>query len=258
MSDLISRDFKGIWISRDIWLSKELSLHAKCLWAEIDSLFNKDQGGCYASDEYLEEFLNVKRSRLHEIFKELTDKGYLEKVSFDGRRVIRKAIMPDFDRGQQVSGIPDSRVPENRTPNIRDSGSLTYIENKEKIKEQQQQQQGFVVVPQESGDFVKSDLYFACEKLKKDWSSEEMESAFKIYKLAKSPISEPLKYIEGIINKKRLLNTNKEKTCQKNEKPQLKSSSVIGKQPSLESDTGERPLAKLVSQLQMKQKSSNS
>ena len=36
-----TRDFKGIWIPKDIWLSKELSLMEKVLFVEIHSLDNE-------------------------------------------------------------------------------------------------------------------------------------------------------------------------------------------------------------------------
>ena len=41
-----SRDFKGIWIPKDIWKSDQLSTMEKVLFVEIHSLDNKD--GCYA------------------------------------------------------------------------------------------------------------------------------------------------------------------------------------------------------------------
>ena len=42
-----ARDFKGIWIPKEIWLSEQLSLMEKVLFVEIHSLDNED--GCYAS-----------------------------------------------------------------------------------------------------------------------------------------------------------------------------------------------------------------
>lgn len=133
-NSLVSRDFKGIWIPREIWLDSSLSLMAKCLWAEIDSLYNEDKGGCFASDEYLCEFMGIKRSRLYEVMKELTDLGLLIKVNYDGRQIIRKAVLPKEERtagvrksGHIKSGKPDSPRPEKRIP--------TTIYNKEDNKE---------------------------------------------------------------------------------------------------------------------------
>jgi len=127
----LSRDFKGIWIPREIWLHPDLSIQAKALWAEIDSLFDEERGGCYASDEYLERFLGVKVSRLHEVMKELKDAGFLEKVSFNGRNRIMKALSPKDavkkeDAGKQGSGKPEGSLPENRKPEFQETGTLPY------------------------------------------------------------------------------------------------------------------------------------
>jgi hypothetical protein len=40
-----NRKFKGVWIPKDLWLDKDLSMHEKCLLIEIDSLDN-DEKGC--------------------------------------------------------------------------------------------------------------------------------------------------------------------------------------------------------------------
>jgi hypothetical protein len=36
-----NRDFKGIWIPKEIWLSKDLTLQEKVFYVEIDSLDNE-------------------------------------------------------------------------------------------------------------------------------------------------------------------------------------------------------------------------
>ncbi len=136
MTESLLRNFTHITIPAEIWLRKDISLQAKCLWAELRSLHDKNKGGCYASDEYLEEFMGLKRSRLHEVFKELKDAGLME-ATFNGRQSIRRAIVPEveYQTGQQLSGKPDSRNPENRTSAFRKTGHLSYIENKEENKD---------------------------------------------------------------------------------------------------------------------------
>ena len=47
-----NRDFKGVWIPKEIWLNTDLSIIEKVLLVEIDSLDNSDRG-CFASNEYL-------------------------------------------------------------------------------------------------------------------------------------------------------------------------------------------------------------
>lgn len=135
----LSRDFKGLWIPREIWLHPDLSLHAKCLWAEIYSLHDRNKGGCWASDDYLCNFLSLKTSRLYEIMKELKDLNLLEKVGFNGRTRFLKALVPPTnygDGGKQLSGKPEPTLPENRNPDMRNPGITpiyrTKSENKDK------------------------------------------------------------------------------------------------------------------------------
>src|SRR5437764_15346075 len=79
----VSRDFKGIWIPKELWLSRELTPIQKCLLAEIDSL---DCGeGCYAKNKYLAEMFNTTPPRMANLISELRKKGFIEDISFDGR-----------------------------------------------------------------------------------------------------------------------------------------------------------------------------
>jgi 6-pyruvoyl-tetrahydropterin synthase len=137
MSDNLLRNFTHITIPAEIWLRQDISLQAKCLWAEMRSLHDKEKGGCYASDEYLSQFLGLKRSRLQEVIKELKDASLLVVVSFNGRQTIRRAIVPEteYQTGQQLSGKPDSSHPENRTADARKTGFSPYIENKGEDKD---------------------------------------------------------------------------------------------------------------------------
>lgn len=92
----MNRDFKGIWIPKEIWLSN-LSCQEKCLWAEIHSLYDQDKQGCYASNDYLCEFLGVKERRLQEMLANLKHYGWLENLSFDGRTRLIRAVVPPED-----------------------------------------------------------------------------------------------------------------------------------------------------------------
>lgn len=57
------------------------------------------------------------------------------------------------------------------------------------------------------------DVYFYANKCGKDWTTEEILDAFWVYNASKYEISDPLKYVEGIINKKRILKKNKAIKC---------------------------------------------
>lgn len=117
----MNRDFKGIWIPKEIWLCEGLSLLAKSVWAEIHSLYSEEHDGCYASNEYLADFAGVKERRLQEVLAELRDKGLIEYVAFNGRLRILKAILPTQKSARQRCGKAHSRGAEKCTPRVQKS-----------------------------------------------------------------------------------------------------------------------------------------
>jgi|TARA_R110002033_G_scaffold170115_1_gene212162 uncharacterized phage protein (TIGR02220 family) len=68
----MNRDFKGIWIPREIWVSKELSMQEKVFLAEIHSLDN--ELGCIASNAYFAEFFQLSKSSVSRIISSLVSK----------------------------------------------------------------------------------------------------------------------------------------------------------------------------------------
>jgi hypothetical protein len=84
------RDFKGVWIPKEIWLSPQLSLMEKVLFVEISSLDNAR--GCFASNQYFANFFSVSPRQIRTYIATLKDKG-LVTVSIKNRneRVIRTA-----------------------------------------------------------------------------------------------------------------------------------------------------------------------
>jgi len=82
---LMKRDFKGVWIPKAVWLSKDLSLIEKCILVEIDSLDNDMERGCFASNAYFAQFFDLSESRIANILTGLKKRGYIKQVYFDGR-----------------------------------------------------------------------------------------------------------------------------------------------------------------------------
>lgn len=78
------RDFKGVWIPREIWLNTELTLLEKAIFTEIDSLDNENH--CIASNDYFAEFCDCSASKVSKAIKKLKDLGMIEELEFDGRR----------------------------------------------------------------------------------------------------------------------------------------------------------------------------
>ena len=88
-----NRDFKGIWIPKNIWLSTELSALEKVLLAEIESL---DSGeGCIATNQYFADFLGVSKSWVSKLISGLEKKKFitLELIYKRGKKEIDKRII---------------------------------------------------------------------------------------------------------------------------------------------------------------------
>ena len=84
------RDFKGIWIPKEIWLSSNLSLMEKVLFVEISSLDN--ERGCFASNRYFAEFFGISDRQIRNVILGLKTKGFvIVTVRNRNERVIRTA-----------------------------------------------------------------------------------------------------------------------------------------------------------------------
>lgn len=78
-----NRDFKGIWIPKEVWLNPDLSLMEKVFLVEINSLDNDD--GCFASNDYFAKFFGITRQRASQIIMNLRKKGIL-KISYSRKK----------------------------------------------------------------------------------------------------------------------------------------------------------------------------
>lgn len=136
------RHFTHLTIPAEIWLRRDISLQAKCLWAEIRSLHCPEAGGCYASEAYLCEFMQLKARSLYNILAELKKNNLLETVSCDGRKVIRRAIVPDADYGvaEQDCRKMQCSTAEKCTPSLQKNAVPTYIYNKADNKEERERE----------------------------------------------------------------------------------------------------------------------
>lgn len=79
-----SRDFKGVWIPKEIYLHPELSWTEKILVIEIDSLDNSERG-CFASNEKLGGFLGISAGSCANMISKLKKMEIIEQCFFDGR-----------------------------------------------------------------------------------------------------------------------------------------------------------------------------
>ena len=103
----MARDFKGVWIPKEVWLHTELSLVEKCLLVEINSLDNDPEKGCFASNAYFAEFFQLSESRIANILSSLKKRGFIRQVFFDGRnRGLRALIQQSSFTENSNSELP--------------------------------------------------------------------------------------------------------------------------------------------------------
>lgn len=92
MDDIdLKRDFKGIWIPKEVYLDERLSALEKMILIEIDSLDNSD--GCFASNKYIADFCQCSETKVSNSISKLTKLGYLYVKSFDGRTRILQSCL---------------------------------------------------------------------------------------------------------------------------------------------------------------------
>ena len=91
------RDFKGVWIPKEVWLDKRLSMLDKGILTEIDSL-DMGENGCFASNEHLAEFCQCSLTKVSTSISKLIEFGYVSVVSFDGRKRFLKSRLSKSER----------------------------------------------------------------------------------------------------------------------------------------------------------------
>ena len=139
------RDFKGVWIPKEIWLAEDLTLTEKALWAEIDSLDGKD--GCWATNAYFEQQLGLKKKTVSELINGLVKKGYVKsrikyKDTTNNKKVVDKRILRINEkkskkgndrRKKKVSKTPPAEIGGGIPPESDRVSDLNrrYIDNKE-------------------------------------------------------------------------------------------------------------------------------
>lgn len=84
------REFKGIWIPKEIWLNNNLIMMEKIVLAELDSF--ETENGCFASNAYLGAIVNISSSRISQIISKL------KKMNLIKVKLIYKPHSKEIDR----------------------------------------------------------------------------------------------------------------------------------------------------------------
>lgn len=126
------RDFKGIWLPKEIWLDDELNATDKIIFAEIDSLDVEDSDGCFASNEYLANFCKCSVTKVSTSISKLIGLGYVKVVKTDGRKRWLKTSLSKFEsqtnenEKPEIQEVKDSNIPSNKDDKNNDKNSVKY------------------------------------------------------------------------------------------------------------------------------------
>lgn len=119
------RDFKGVWIPKNVWFDNRLNALDKIILMEIDSL-DTEENGCYAGNEYLAKFCQCSERKITESISKLIELNYIYLESFNGRiRVLRSTLS---NGAKQTSKNCEAEKQKNLPIKIDDN---TNIDNKE-------------------------------------------------------------------------------------------------------------------------------
>lgn len=103
------RQFKGVWIPKEVWLDEKLTYFEKAVYAEIDSLDGDE--GCFASNKYLASFLHCTERHVIRAIAHLKELGYIDTEVFDGRKRVIK-ICRTFSESEQVQRVTFMSPPD--------------------------------------------------------------------------------------------------------------------------------------------------
>lgn len=122
----MERDFKGVWIPKEIWLDTRLNALDKIILVEINSLDGAD--GCYASNEYLAKFCQCSEAKVSKSISLLTELGYIKVVKFDGRKRFLKTCLVKNTSHVKNTSQP-SKIYEADLENLQDNNIYNNIDN---------------------------------------------------------------------------------------------------------------------------------
>ena len=72
----MERNFKGVWIPKNVWLDKRLTLAEKCILMEIDYL-DDGKNGCKVNNNYLANFAQLSLRSVVTAIAKLNELGYI-------------------------------------------------------------------------------------------------------------------------------------------------------------------------------------
>ena len=177
----LQRDFKGVWIPKEVWLDDRLNALEKIILVEIDSL-DCEETGCFASNDYIAEFCQCSLTKVSLSIKKLTDLGYVYVESFNGRTRILKSRLSknerqtfkkceaDFQEIKENNIIDYNKEIKINDNNIKDNKKI--LKEKESVAISHNSQNPRVVESQEKGVCCSNDKGYVAETTKGESKNE--------------------------------------------------------------------------------------
>ena len=139
-----NRDFKGVWIPKEVWLDTRLNALDKVILIEIDSL-DQGENGCYASNENLATFCQCSKTKVSTAISKLIECGYVYIQNFDGRKRELKSRLSNSERqsikicNADIQNLKESNTYRNTnnntvSNNIGENNNTPKAEKKERFK----------------------------------------------------------------------------------------------------------------------------
>ncbi len=203
----MERDFKGIWIPKEIWLSEDLTLQEKVFLVEISSL--DGNSGCYANNTYFSNFFGISTTRVSLVIKSLTEKGYLFTFvdeSKGNRRILTTSkekltsLIKVKDPRKQKLKTSITKVKDPRKQKLKHSNTVNNTINNKKIEKKSVKTDGSLYSDLFENDFWK------VWKLSSIRNDEKKAATYKHFKKLnqseqKKAIENIKKYFDSIENK---------------------------------------------------------
>ena len=170
-----NRDFKGIWISKEVWFDIRLNALEKIILAEIDSLDNET--GCFASNEYLAEFCQCSLTKVSLAIKKLITLGYIYVASFDGRTRVLKSRLSKNERQDFISlkadikNMKDNNINNNIDDNINIIREKRFFPPTVEEVEEYIKSKNYTVDAESFVNFYESKGWYVGKNKMKDWKS---------------------------------------------------------------------------------------
>jgi hypothetical protein len=130
--------FTGIFIPSEIFEIEGLTPLDWVLLAMIDALYCKEHGGCYASNLYLAQKMNVQENTIAKALTKFRQMKLIADVSFDGRkRVMRSLVNKIVEERQSKTALDlNPRGVGFKSNTVLDQNpSPPYIDSKDYTKE---------------------------------------------------------------------------------------------------------------------------